>query len=172
MLLILLWYILIFLNKIHDLGECTTWAHTSTLCETRTRRARTTRAFTRDSSTDWQQSLVRVNYMYSEMHHARHVSLMPPRVTLSCLRVSLSHDTMCHSHASTHHSLMPPRVTLSCLHASLSHASTCHSLMPPRVTLACLHVSPYVDTSASSSGSSWWTCVTRLASTSGAPSCT
>ena len=44
--------------------------------------------------------------------------------------------------ADTCHSLMPPRVTVSCLHVSLSHASTCHSLMLPRVTLSCLHVEP------------------------------
>ena len=37
--------------------------------------------------------------------------------------------------------LVPPRITLSCLHMSLSRASTYHSLVPPRVTLSCLHVS-------------------------------
>ena len=48
------------------------------------------------------------------------------RVTLACLRVSLSHASACHSR-------IPPRVTLSCFHVSLSHA--------PRVTLAYHHVS-------------------------------
>ena len=82
-----------------------------------------------------QLNLNKLEHMYPLLSHAstRH-SLMPPRVTFSCLHAPLSQ-------ASTHHYLMPPRVTLSCLHASLSHASTCHSLIPPRVALSFLHVS-------------------------------